>query len=429
MKLGLILEKCLSKQANNMLKTVAHIATGLGQPTYLVGGAVRDVLLARSSNDLDFVTEGEGIALAQAVWEQLGGELTTHDRFGTAVWTPPIELFTFTIDFITARKETYSYPAALPDVIPSNMQDDLLRRDFTINAMAVRLDGNHFGQLLDLYDGQADLEKGKIRILHTQSFADDPTRIFRALRYSSRLSFVLSAETFEAIQQDLAKVNLLSADRLRHEFEKILDEPKPEPILEKLDKFRVLSQISTSLTWGNDAQSVFEKLNLNLETDLGQAALAESGLVHLRFLSWICTSTQPSQVATELTQKLNFSADMRHDLENVFQFTDRSAKLLDDLRPGTLEKTFRKLSATQLIVLQVMNTLPVSIYKAITTYFDQWQHIKTFTNGNTLRKMGLTPGPSYKIILESLLEAKLNGEITSELEETRLLKNLIKTFG
>ena len=422
MNLGDLVEQHLSVEASAIIKSVGQIAADLNQLVYLVGGAVRDVLLARSSTDLDFVTEGSGIELAQAVQEQHGGELTTHERFGTAVWTPPSELFAETIDFITARKEVYAHPAALPDVTPSTMHDDLFRRDFTINALAVPLVGNNVGAILDLYGGQTDLENGLIRVLHPQSFSDDPTRIFRALRYAGRLDFSLEKETALALKNSLEQIGLLSADRLRHEFEKIFAEPNPQPILELLNRFGVMAKISNHIGWNNNHHAAFETLKTVVKTKPGSIAVQESGMANLRLLAWICASAQPSKVADELAETLNLSADLRQDLKNILQFSSPDINIAADGKPGSIEKAFRHFNETQLAILQIVDFLPHQIKDSISTYFTQWRQIKTFSDGNTLRQLGIPPGPIYKKILDELIAAKLNGEVTTEQDELDLIK-------
>ncbi|MCB1602931.1 MAG: CCA tRNA nucleotidyltransferase, partial [Xanthomonadales bacterium] len=180
----------------------------LNMPCYLVGGFVRDLLLKQPVNDFDFVVEGDAIKLGKQLVKTFGGKLTPHFKFHTAIWHLPstFNLQPATLDLITARKEMYEKPGALPTVTPSNIEDDLRRRDFTINAMAVRLDGEGFGEVLDPLDGQADLERGVIRVLHPNSFMDDPTRIFRAIRYEGRYSFTLEPSTLEGINLEALKV-------------------------------------------------------------------------------------------------------------------------------------------------------------------------------------------------------------------------------
>ena len=158
-----------------------------GEGVYLVGGTVRDILLGREGFDIDIAVEGDALAFA----EGLGGEVTAHGRFGTAVVRFPDGRHW---DVVTARRETYAEPAALPDVEAGTIEEDLARRDFTVNAIAASL-GDDFGRLRDPHDGLADIEAGTIRVLHGRSFVDDPTRIFRAIRYENRLGFRMDDET------------------------------------------------------------------------------------------------------------------------------------------------------------------------------------------------------------------------------------------
>ncbi|HRK88533.1 MAG TPA: poly-A polymerase, partial [Anaerolineales bacterium] len=180
--------KLLPSERLNLLSNIADQASSLKMPCYLVGGFVRDLLLGQPVNDFDFVVEGDAIKLGRKLVEMYGGKLTPHFKFHTAIWHLPDDwnLIPGTIDLITARREMYEKPGALPTVTPSTIDDDLRRRDFTVNAMALRLDGEGLGVLLDPMDGRSDLERGTIRILHPLSFVDDPTRIFRAIRYEGR---------------------------------------------------------------------------------------------------------------------------------------------------------------------------------------------------------------------------------------------------
>lgn len=417
----------LSEQAYAVVKAVSQIASDLGQPVFLVGGAVRDLLLGRMSHDLDFVTEGSGLALAQKICEALDGSLTTHERFGTAVWTPPAQLFPNTVDVITARKEIYKTPAALPEVTPSNMQDDLFRRDFTINGMAIRLGGPQHGELLDLYHGQRDLEKKLIRVFHQQSFQDDPTRTFRAARYAGRLGFALADGTKQALITSLNEIKLLSADRVRHELEKTMAEPLPMPMLEILEELEILKAVDANLVWSDTQRIALAHLDGLMSLELGQTAAKEVSKTDLRLSTWLTNLPQSEETALSVANCLNVSADIRRDIEKVLKAIDAS-KTLEDLRPGTIEKLLRGLSAAQLTLLQANQQLPKEIKALIPAYFNQWRLIKTNTDGNTLRQLNLPPGPSYQKILDHLLAAKLNGEINSDSEENEQLTHLVQNI-
>jgi tRNA nucleotidyltransferase (CCA-adding enzyme) len=193
------------------LKAVREAAT---EPVYVVGGAVRDLLLGRERADLDLVVEGEAAALAA----RLGAEPVEHQRFGTA----KVEIGAHEIDLASARSETYSHPGALPEVtMPAGIEADLGRRDFTINAMAIPLEDE--GRLVDPHGGRADLEACLLRVLHARSFLDDPTRAIRAARYAARFGFQLEEETERLLRAtDLSTV---SADRRQAELLRLAAEP------------------------------------------------------------------------------------------------------------------------------------------------------------------------------------------------------------
>jgi tRNA nucleotidyltransferase (CCA-adding enzyme) len=220
------LEKALDAERSTLLQLVRDEATRRGLPLYIVGGSVRDLVLGRPFNDFDLTVEGDAIGLARALASKNGGGVTAHLKFSTAKWFLPPHLKTGydTLDLISARSETYKHPAALPRVKAGSIEADLRRRDFTINAMAIRLDGDHFGELRDDLNGMEDLRKETIRVIHPGSFIDDPTRMYRAVRYENRYGFHLAEETIALIPQARPFVEKLSPQRIRHELDLILDE-------------------------------------------------------------------------------------------------------------------------------------------------------------------------------------------------------------
>jgi len=244
------LESALPPERLRLLKDIAHIAQKQRVALYIVGGFVRDLLLDYPSLDFDLVVEGDAIALAQSVGEKLGGRVTTHRRFGTAKWflsaehSPQIAANTGknglspqipnTLDFITARREFYSHPTALPTVERGSIKLDLHRRDFTINTLALRLDGHHYGELLDYWGGFNDLNQGLVRVLHSISFVDDPTRMLRAVRYEQRYGFQIGKRTLELLLQARPLMGRVSGDRIRHEVDNILNEDKAAQMLDRL---------------------------------------------------------------------------------------------------------------------------------------------------------------------------------------------------
>jgi len=223
MKIGIA--KKFSKDIFNIIKTVGEAADRIGLSIYIVGGPVRDVLLDVSNYDLDFVVEGDGIKFANALNERLKGELRLHRAFKTAT----ILYKDARIDVVTARSETYERPASYPDVVPGTIKEDLFRRDFTINAMAVCLNKKNFGNLIDFFGGLKDLKKGVIKIMHDKSFIDDPTRIFRAVRFSTRFKFKIEPKTKRLMKKAIlaGAIGEVNRGRIKKEIELFLKEKNP----------------------------------------------------------------------------------------------------------------------------------------------------------------------------------------------------------
>ncbi len=216
-----------------------------GEHVYLVGGSVRDMLLKRPIIDIDIVVEGDAIIVAKQLQKRWNGKLQIHPQFGTATVTPenPDKP---KIDFVTARSETYQKPATLPKVEPGTITDDLLRRDFTINALAMSLDANTYGNVIDISGGLDDLKSGTVRVLHNRSYTDDPTRIFRACRYAGRFNFQITDSDGLLIQEAISLISQLSGERIRNEIERVFVEANVSEIVQLLNHFGVFKAISKS---------------------------------------------------------------------------------------------------------------------------------------------------------------------------------------
>jgi len=218
----------------NIIEIVGKLADELKVKAYIVGGPVRDKLLGIKNYDLDFVVEEDGIKFAEALNKALKGKLTIYKAFGTAT----IAIKGKRVDIVTSRKETYKHPAAYPAIKHGNIKDDLFRRDFTINAMAISVNKKNFGELVDFYGGQKDLKKGVIRVLHDKSFMDDPTRIFRAVRFSVRFGFKIEPHTKRLIKEAVLDGLLreVNAGRIRKEIEAFLKEKNTKKCLDAFSK-------------------------------------------------------------------------------------------------------------------------------------------------------------------------------------------------
>lgn len=225
------LAKKISKNIFWIVKVVGEEADKQGIPAYIVGGPVRDIFLGVKIKDLDFVVEGDGIKFAEALNDIFKGKLAVYKAFGTAT----INVGNDRIDIATARKESYENTASYPKVKPSSIKDDLFRRDFTINAIAVSINKACFGTVVDFNGGVVDIKKGIIRVMHEKSFEDDPTRIFRAVRFSTRFGFKIAGSTKKLIKKALLDgiLSCVNKGRIKKEIELFLQEQNPSGCLEE----------------------------------------------------------------------------------------------------------------------------------------------------------------------------------------------------
>jgi tRNA nucleotidyltransferase (CCA-adding enzyme) len=300
-----------------LLQAIAGAADERHVPLYLVGGVVRYLLLGVTASDLDVVVEGDAIDLARAAAERYGGRVRGHDRFGTAKWLLTEQRLRIakalglnaeeaarlpeSFDLVSARAEFYARPTALPEVERGSLKLDLHRRDFTINTLAVSLNAARLGTLYDYWGGLRDLEEKRIRVMHSISFVDDPTRILRAIRLEQRLGFTLEQRTRELIDQALPLLDRVSGDRVRHEIEAILEEADPARILARLEQLSVLAAIDPDLRWGEaPARRVLAAAQ--------RAALADDGLLpasrsEVRLAGWM--SSLSAEAAERVMTRVN----------------------------------------------------------------------------------------------------------------------------
>jgi tRNA nucleotidyltransferase (CCA-adding enzyme) len=444
------LERALPPERLDLIRKIAAVAAEQRVALYLVGGFVRDLILNRPSLDFDIVVEGDAIALAHAFAEKYGGRVTDHARFGTAKWflerskfeslkveklarstsqpstlnLHPPNLPTF-LDFITARKEFYSRPSALPTVSRGSIKLDLHRRDFTINTLALRLDGRHYGELHDYWGGLADLERGVVRVLHSLSFIDDPTRMLRAIRFEQRFDFQLGVRTRELMGEALPLLGKLSGQRIRHELDLILDEARAVEIFTRLQELGLLEAISPALA--PDPQ-----LAARLTAALASPPPAEFGKMPkignlsqrraLGYLVWLLPlSAKKLRVAIK---RLRFRAALENALTAAHQLRD-DLPALRDASPSRLTLRLERVPPLAVYALSLC-LADESLRRTIGQYLTEWRHIHPRTTGDDLKARGLKPGPRYKEILSRLRFAWLDGEVTNEKEESRLLEKLLQ---
>ena len=405
-----LLDQSLPPSRLALLLQVSRLAAEAGLPTYLVGGFARDLLLGRPPGDFDFVVEGAeaGPRLARAAARELGGEVTVHAAFATATWLDPQGA---AIDFATARSEIYPEPAALPQVTPGSIAADLGRRDFTINALALRVDGDHYGDVLDPHRGRADLEARVVRALHMRSFEDDPTRILRAVRYEQRLGFHLADETRALIPAAFASLAALTGDRIRHELELIFREPNSAAMLARLDQLSVLRAIHPALHWGASAAVRAGVMAQWPVSDWKLQSLPEPDVSYLALLLDSASRAE----AAEALARLNVNRECGEAVPAA-----RGLRI-ESRRPSEVVAQLDRQSEAAIVAAYVLHE---GSRATVHDYLAHWRFVRTETTGDDLIEMGLTPGPLFRRILWELRAARLDGGVTDATGERELIPKL-----
>jgi tRNA nucleotidyltransferase (CCA-adding enzyme) len=432
-----LLEQALSPHMLTLVRRIAGAAHEMGYSLYFVGGLVRDLLLGTPIVDVDLVVEGDAVELARHLSRRLGGRVVAHGRFGTAKWIldrqvwqattehpPPPEEADEAVDFVTARTEFYTHPTALPQVERSSIKQDLHRRDFTINTLAIRLDPPHWGELLDFYGGEADLEEEVIRVLHSLSFIDDPTRILRAVRLETRLGFHLDPRSEELIANALPLLDRVSGDRIRHELDQIFDEEAPEKALCRLDELDALQHIHRDLRC--DAWLVERYRRAREELDPESWNLEAGGLrfIYLGLLVYRLDLEPLEEVLTALNVP-RYDADELTTLPNL----RTTLQELEEMeQPSQITQALRYYPGRSLAVAWVANTNP-DIRWRIHRFQTEYRYVEPALTGDDLKAMGLRPGPLFGRLLHQLQVACLDGKVTNREEELTLLHQLLAKEG
>jgi len=402
------MEKQLPTELVNFMRLAGKIAHDKGQSLYLVGGVVRDLLLAKPTFDLDLVVEGDAINLAHQLAQISHGKVVTHPHFNTA----KLRWDKWSVDIATARSETYAKPGALPRVKPSTIENDLSRRDFTINAMAIHLSPGHYGELLDLHGGITDLNNRFIRILHEKSFMDDATRIWRGLRYEQRLDFQLETSTLKLLKRDISMLDTISGDRIRHELELVLREESPQKALRRAEELNVLQRIHPSLKGNGWLKEVFEQAQRLFSPHLPPVGL------YFTLLVYHLTSEQVGELISYLKLPRLLAQTLRDTISLKIQL-----QLLADpeLNPSGIYRLLHGYSSHAIMANYLATDSPVARQNT-RLFFSKLRYVKPALTGNDLKKMGIAQGPRIKEILHRLHEARLDGKITSKREEEEIVR-------
>ena len=425
----------LSRERLSLLRELGVLADERGVSLYLVGGVVRDLLLRRENWDLDLTLEGDGIAFARLVADRYRAGLAVFERFATARLVLPNRL---KIDIASTRRESYVKPAALPDVASASLQEDLYRRDFTINAMAIQLNPATFGELHDPYGGQRDLKAKTVRVLHERSFLDDPTRIFRAIRFTQRFGFSLEPLT-RGLLEEAAATNLiqqLSGPRLCNEILLLLGERDPRKPIKCLAFLRLLRFLHPRLRYTNKDERIIAVLPRALAWWKKQCPdhVVERPLVYLMAL---LSSAGPA-VLRSVTQRLQLSSLQSKAVEWAGWKTDRLVLALEhpkDMRPAQVYRLLAGLPDDALVLL-VAKGLAMRkgggvhrLTRRLSRFLKHDRLATTILRGEDLKRLGLEPGPQFKMILDRLLDARLNGRVRTESDERAFVHRVAQKPG
>jgi tRNA nucleotidyltransferase (CCA-adding enzyme) len=414
----------------HLLKGICRLADERGLSVYLVGGVVRDLLLKRETWDLDLTVEGDGIAFARLVADLYGAGLAVFERFATARLTFPNGL---KMDIATTRRESYEQPALLPTVQPASIEEDLSRRDFTINAIAVGLNQRQFGRLLDPYGGQRDLRARTIRVLHAGSFQDDPTRIFRAIRFEQRFGFHLERATLGLLAQAASSnlVQRLSGPRLQNEILLLFAERNPARAIARLGQLKLLRFLHSRLCY---TPSVKRTVTAVPKAVAWSARRFPDSAIDRPIVYLMAMSSEVSQaVVATMIRRLALSREQAKKV-SAGVWVDRALKKLTNreaTRPSQVYRLLHDFPDEALVLLLAKEVsrqrgVGSNQLKCRIAAYVKNRTMNTALTGRDLQAMGLKPGPQYKTILEKLLDARIDGVVTTEAEERAFLQ---KRFG
>jgi len=421
-----MLRERLPGEIYSLLKTAGHQARDMGYQAYCVGGFVRDILLGRNNLDVDLVIEGDGIKFARALAEKLDARVREHQKFRTAVI---ICSDGQKIDVATARLEYYEHPAALPMVELSSIKMDLYRRDFSINALAVHLNPEHMGRLVDFFGGQRDLKDRVIRVLHSLSFVEDPTRIVRAIRFEQRFGFRIGAQTEKLIKNAL-ELNIfhqLSGSRIFHELQMIFEEDTPLPCLIRMENYGLLKHIHPMLKLTSNVKNILTETEkvinwfqlLYLEEKLDKWVLYILGLLnHINEVQ-----------AGIIMQRFNFS---QKKTRLIFSLRSQINSAMNSLSAwhqdqGKLSSLYFILTPLPLegLLFLMARVHKEELRKYVSYYITQLRDIQPQISGKDLKKMGLTPGPEFGRILQELKAAQIDGLACDRQEQKQWVRQKI----
>jgi tRNA nucleotidyltransferase (CCA-adding enzyme) len=423
-----LLGKRLSPETRETLHKLGAVGDDLGLAVYAVGGFVRDLLLDIDNLDIDVTVEGDGIFFAERFAGLYGGRVRSHEKFGTAVL---ILSDGSKIDVASTRLEYYDSPGVLPTVERASLRHDLYRRDFTINTLAICINCDRFGQLTDYFGGQQDIQEQVVRVLHNLSFVEDPTRVFRAIRFEQRLGFHIAPHT-ENLICSAVRMNLLDklgGERLMSELVQIMNEKKPIAAIERISSLALLSFIHPALKLTPATERVlhetgevmawFRLLYLKDRCEPWHVYLMAlcNGMKHDEFRDICIRLAVPGRLALVLCSQ-------RRMVLAILNLIKRRLKQPASISNSQLYNWFRQLNLEMLLYLAARANSE-QVRRFVSLYLTRLRDVVPLMSGDDLRLLGLEPGPLFKRIKERLLQANLDGEINSRNEEETLARSMV----
>ncbi|MFA5090128.1 MAG: hypothetical protein WC510_03700 [Candidatus Omnitrophota bacterium] len=413
----------LPLQIQRIISLAGDTAERNNLSAYLVGGFVRDLILGKKNLDLDIVVEGDGIKFAENLARDTHSHIIIHKRFGTATLKTGSGL---KVDIATARSEIYRYPAHLPEVRTGSLKDDLFRRDFTINAMAMGITGVNSGNLIDFYGGKRDLSAGKIRVLHDLSFMDDPTRILRAIRFEQRYNFRIEKNTLSLLREakNTGIFEKVQPHRLRDEFILSLKEERPLKEIKRIQEltgfgfldrdlcvtkrgYGALASLDKEIRWFKQAYPKRRSLDSWLVYFMGLIDQLPTGRLKLLCRRFSFLKGEEKRIMGWRAIKADFISLLKQP----------------DLKPSRIFSLLEPLSYEVIIMIKA-KFKDKNIKKHIEDFFEIYNGMRLCISGKDIKAMGISPGPYYRKIFSAVLKAKLNGEVKDKEEEFAMIRKL-----
>ncbi|MDP8260623.1 MAG: hypothetical protein P9L96_06505 [Candidatus Gygaella obscura] len=416
--------KRLPKNILALVKKIARLADEDGYRIFLVGGFVRDLILGIDNLDLDIVVDGNGLCFARKLYNKLGMDIVVHKRFGTATIVTRERI---KLDIATARCESYAAPGVLPEVTFSSIHEDLKRRDFTINAMAIGINKHNFGVVIDYFGGLQDLKKKKIKVLHDVSFIDDPTRILRAIRFKVRFGFKFDKKTSFLLKEAIKRKMLFKVQkhRLRDELILLLKERMPPLYIKELNRLCGLKFLYNDISLFNGLNKTLKNIKKESHWFINSQSSKRKLEEWLVYLIGILDCLKLAGL-----KKFCFDYALRKkDTKRILSYKEfmlkKKLKLDKTLRPVYLYKIMAPLSYEAIIaILAKVNKRQARMN--IISFLEEFHTIRPHINGDIIKELGIKEGPIIKKILSQVHNARINKSISTFEEELSLVRKILK---